>query len=64
VTGSAFELLTSGPFARVMLTNFFFFAALNGFVLLPLYIQRLGGNEADIGLVQASTARPGSCASR
>ena len=52
MTGSAFELLTSGPFARVMLTNFFFFAALNGFVLLPLYIQRLGGNEADIGLVQ------------
>jgi MFS family permease len=35
-----------------MLTNFFFFAALNGFVLLPLYIQRLGGDEADIGLVQ------------
>jgi MFS family permease len=35
-----------------MLTNFFFFAALNGFVLLPLYVQRLGGDEADIGLVQ------------
>jgi len=35
-----------------MLTNFFFFGALNGFLLLPLYIQRLGGDEADIGLVQ------------
>ena len=35
-----------------MLTNFFFFGALNGFLLLPLYIQQLGGDEADIGLVQ------------
>jgi len=35
-----------------MLTNFFFFGALNGFLLLPLYIHRLGGDEADIGLVQ------------
>jgi len=52
VTSSTLELLTRGPFARIMLTNFFFFAALNGFVLLPLYIQLLGGNEADIGLVQ------------
>ena len=52
VSGPALELLSHGPFARIMLTNFFFFAALNGFVLLPLYIQRLGGDEADIGLVQ------------
>jgi MFS family permease len=52
VNGPALELLSHGPFARIMLTNFFFFAALNGFVLLPLYIQRLGGDEADIGLVQ------------
>jgi MFS family permease len=52
VTGPALELLRNGPFARVMLTNFFFFAALNGFVLLPLYIHGLGGDEADIGLVQ------------
>ena len=35
-----------------MLTNFFFFGALNGFLLLPRYIQKLGGDEADIGLVQ------------
>jgi len=35
-----------------MLTNFFFFGSLNGFLLLPLYIHRLGGDEADIGLVQ------------
>jgi MFS family permease len=32
-------------------TNFFFFASLNGFVLLPLYIDRLGGTEIEIGLV-------------
>jgi MFS family permease len=52
VTGPALELLSYGPFARIMLTNFFFFGALNGFLLLPLYIQALGGDEADIGLVQ------------
>jgi MFS family permease len=51
LTGPA-ELLRHGPFARIMLTNFFFFGALNGFLLLPLYIQQLGGDEADIGLVQ------------
>jgi MFS family permease len=28
-----------------------FFLGLNGFVLLPLYIQQLGGNEIEIGLV-------------
>ena len=52
MTGSTLELLSHGPFARIMLTNFFFFGALNTFLLLPLYIQRLGGDEADIGLVQ------------
>jgi MFS family permease len=51
-TGATLELLSHGPFARIMLTNFFFFGALNTFLLLPLYIQRLGGDEADIGLVQ------------
>jgi MFS family permease len=49
---SAYQLLTSGPFARAMVTNFFFFASLNGFVLLPLYIHQLGGNEDVIGVVQ------------
>jgi MFS family permease len=53
VTGSTLELLSHGPFARVMVTNFFFFGALSCFLLLPLYIQRLGGDEADIGLVQS-----------
>ena len=52
VTGPALELLSYGPFARIMLANFFFFGALNGFLLLPLYIQLLGGDEVDIGFVQ------------
>ena len=44
--------MVSGPFGRAMLTAFFFFGSLNGFVLLPLYIHQLGGTEASIGLVQ------------
>lgn len=33
------------------MTNFFFFASLNGFVLLPLYIEKVGGTEIEIGIV-------------
>jgi MFS family permease len=43
--------LQEHPFLRATGTNFFFFAALNGFVLLPLYIQQLGGTEIEIGFV-------------
>ncbi len=43
--------LRDNPFVRATITNFFFFAALNGFVLLPLYIQRLGGTEVHVGLI-------------
>jgi MFS family permease len=49
---TTYEILASGPFGRTMLTNFFFFGSLNGFVLLPLYIHQLGGTEAAIGVVQ------------
>ena len=42
-----------------MVTNFLFFGRLNGFVLLPLYIQQLGGTEADIGLVQGMYSAAG-----
>src|SRR6266571_2841565 len=56
---STFDILVSGPFVRTMLTNFFFFGSLNGFVLLPLYIHRLGGNEASIGLVQGMFSAAG-----
>lgn len=31
--------------------NFFFFASLNGFVLLPLHVQQLGGTPVEIGVV-------------
>jgi MFS family permease len=48
----AFVGMVSGPFARAMLTAFFFFGGLNAFVLLPLYIHQLGGTEASIGEVQ------------
>ncbi len=41
----------SGQFFLVTSMNFFFFGSVNAFVLLPLYIQRLGGTEAQIGLV-------------
>jgi MFS family permease len=32
-------------------TNFSFWLSMNGFVLLPLYIQQLGGTEIEIGFV-------------
>jgi MFS family permease len=40
-------------FVQTTITNFFFFAALNCFVLLPLYIQGLGGTAAEIGIVMS-----------
>jgi MFS family permease len=45
------SILAPTPFVRATVTNFFFFLGLNGFVLLPLHVQQLGGNEAQIGLV-------------
>lgn len=36
---------------QTTLTNFFFFAGLNCFVLLPVYVQGLGGTEIAIGIV-------------
>jgi MFS family permease len=45
------EILANPAFRRAMLTSFFFFSSQNGFVLLPLYIKQLGGNEAGIGFV-------------
>src|SRR3989337_856905 len=39
--------------------NFFFFASVNAFVLLPLYIQRLGGTEAQIGVVMGMYSAAG-----
>ena len=53
------ELVTSGPFARATLTNFVFMSSLSCFILLPLYVQRLGGTEAEIGLVQGMYSTAG-----
>src|SRR5262245_47214263 len=39
------------PFLRATVTNFFFCLSLNAFVLLPLYVQRLGGTAIEIGIV-------------
>jgi MFS family permease len=36
---------------RATLINFAFFLSLNGFVLLPLHIQDLGGTEIEIGII-------------
>ncbi len=44
-------ILADQPFVRATVTNFFFGASLNAFVLLPLYIHRLGGREVEIGVV-------------
>jgi MFS family permease len=44
-------ILAHRAFLRATVTNFFFFSALNGFVLLPLYIQELGGSVVAIGVV-------------
>ncbi|HEY7649223.1 MAG TPA: MFS transporter [Methylomirabilota bacterium] len=45
------SILAHHAFLRATVTNFFFFASLNGFVLLPLHIENLGGTEVEIGLV-------------
>ncbi len=44
-------ILADNPFLRATLTNFFFFFSMNAFILLPLYIQRLGGTDIEIGLI-------------
>jgi MFS family permease len=49
--GSVPPILAPTPFVRATVTNFFFFLSLNGFVLLPIHIQQLGGSEIEIGLV-------------
>jgi MFS family permease len=45
------SILAHRAFLWATVTNFFFFASLNGFVLLPLYVESLGGSEVEIGLI-------------
>jgi MFS family permease len=49
----------TGQFFRVTSMNFFFFASVNAFVLLPLHIQHIGGSEAQIGLVMGMYSAAG-----
>ena len=44
-------ILSDNPFLRATVTNFFFFFGLNCFILLPLYIDALGGTAVEIGVV-------------
>jgi MFS family permease len=44
-------ILAQKRFVEATVTNFFFIGSLNGFVLLPLLIQREGGTEVEIGIV-------------
>jgi MFS family permease len=44
-------ILTQRDFLKATATSFFFFASLNCFFLLPLYIQQLGGTEVAVGVV-------------
>jgi len=53
------EFVTRGAFAQATFTNFVFMSSLSCFILLPLYIQRLGGTEAEIGLVQGMYSAAG-----
>ena len=41
------------PFVLAGIANFLFFAHLNVYFLLPLYIQALGGREGQIGSIMA-----------
>jgi MFS family permease len=44
-------ILAQQAFLKATATSFFFFASLNCFVLLPLYVQQLGGTEVAVGVV-------------
>lgn len=48
------DTISSFNFFVASLANFFFFAGLNAFSLLPLYIRTLGGTESQIGWIMGS----------
>lgn len=47
----AVSAVLTPAFRRTAVTNFFFIASLNCFLLLPLYIQQVGGTEVEVGLI-------------
>jgi MFS family permease len=52
-------ILTQQAFVKATATNFFFFASLNCFFLLPLYIEALGGTEIAVGIVMGTYSAVG-----
>jgi len=56
---SAIPLLVSRPFLQAMLMNFLFFMGMNLFLLLPIHVQQMGGDEAHVGLVQGAYSLAG-----
>jgi MFS family permease len=54
--------LLRGPFGRVMAANFTFFLNFASFFLLPLFVKRLGGSEATVGIVMGSGGLATLCA--
>ena len=56
---SAIPLLLSRPFLQATLMNFLFFMGMNLFLLLPIHVQQMGGDEAHVGLVQGAYSLAG-----
>lgn len=48
------EILKDRSFQLVTASNFFFHLTFTAFFLLPLYVQSLGGDEAEIGIIMGS----------
>jgi MFS family permease len=53
LTTPAYPSLYTKPFILAAAANFLFFANLNAYTLLPLYIQQLGGREGQLGTIMA-----------
>ena len=52
-SGPVRETLYTKPFLLASAANALFYANINAFNLLPLYIERLGGREGEIGTIMA-----------
>ena len=52
-------ILAQQAFLKATATSFFFFASLNCFVLLPIYVTQLGGTEVAVGIVMGSYSAVG-----
>jgi MFS family permease len=52
-------ILAQQAFLLATATSFFFFASLNCFVLLPIYVTQLGGTEVAVGIVMGTYSAVG-----